>query len=65
MSTRTQKYESTKKWQKEYNKRVYKSIPVRISLNTEKEVYDYVNEQPNKRQDSINLIREDLKQSKE
>ena len=65
MSTRTQKYESTKKAQKEYNKRVYKSIPVRISLNTEREIYDHVNAQPNKRQYIINLIREDMKKSKE
>ena len=49
-----------KKYAKEYQKTIMKSIPVRLNVNTDKDILDWLDQQENKRQYIISLIREDI-----
>ena len=49
-----------KKYAKQYQKNVMKSIPVRLNVNTDKDILDWLDQQENKRQYIISLIREDI-----
>lgn len=49
-----------KKYAKQYQKNVMKSIPVRLNVNTDKDILDWLDQQENKRQYIISLIRADI-----
>ena len=60
MARKHWEYESVKKYKKEYQKTIMKSIPVRLNVNTDKDILDWLDQQENKRQYIISLIRADI-----
>lgn len=53
-------YKSTLEGIKRYQQKVYKSVPLRLNANTESDVIGWLDQQENKRQYIISLIREDI-----
>lgn len=49
-----------KKYAKQYQKNVMKSIPVRLNINTDADILKWLDQQENKRQYIISLIRADI-----
>ena len=60
-------YKSTLEGIKRYQQKVYKSVPLRLNANKESDVIEWLDQQENKRQYIISLIRADIlkKQGKE
>lgn len=57
-------YQSTLDGIKRYQKKVYKSVPLRLNENTEKDILEWLDLQENKRQYIISLIRADISKNK-
>ena len=60
MARKHWEYDSVQKYAKEYQKTIMKSIPVRLNTNTDKDILDWLDQQENKRQYIISLIRADI-----
>lgn len=58
------KYESQRKAQKLYEARTYRTVPIRLNLNTEADILEKLDSVDNKRQYIISLIREDISKEK-
>lgn len=58
------KYESQRKAQKLYEARTYRTVPIRLNLNTEADILEKLDSVDNKRQYIISLIRADISKEK-
>lgn len=60
MAKKHWEYDSVKKYVNEYQKQNIKTVPFRLNINTEADILEWLDQQPNKRQYIISLIREDI-----
>lgn len=60
MAKKHWEYDSVKKYVNEYQKQNIKTVPFRLNINTEADILDWLDQQENKRQYIISLIREDI-----
>lgn len=60
MAKKHWEYDSVKKYVNEYQKQNIKTVPFRLNINTESDILDWLDQQENKRQYIISLIREDI-----
>lgn len=60
MAKKHWEYDSVKKYVNEYQKQNIKTVPFRLNINTEADILEWLDQQENKRQYIISLIREDI-----
>lgn len=60
MARKHWEYDSVKKYVNEYQKQNIKTVPFRLNINTEADILEWLDQQENKRQYIISLIRADI-----
>lgn len=60
MAKKHWEYDSVKKYVNEYQKQNIKTVPFRLNINTEADILEWLDQQENKRQYIISLIRADI-----
>ena len=60
MAKKHWEYDSVKKYVNECQKQNIKTVPLRLNINTEADILEWLDQQENKRQYIISLIRADI-----